>query len=189
MHHYTTYSDLQLFKLLNRGDDGAYAEIFERYGRVLINHAFRALGDEETAKDTVHDLMLHIWENKSNLKITGSLSAYLFTAVRNRVLNHLAHKKVEDRYAASFIDFTSGEYETFSEPAEENELNLLIQKEIEALPAKMREVFLMYRREELSYKDIANQLDITEHTARQQVYNAMKILKRKIGTLINFLLF
>ena len=63
----------------------------------------------------------------------------------------------------------------------EKELMSLLKNEIDRLPEKMREVFILHRTEELSYKDIAERLGISDKTAKQQVYNAVKILKTKIG--------
>ena len=70
----------------------------------------------------------------------------------------------------------------------EKELAALIEKEIEALPVKMRNVFILHKKEELTYKEIAAKLDITDKTAKQQVYNAVKILKLKISSFLGLFL-
>ena len=60
----------------------------------------------------------------------------------------------------------------------------IIEREVDALPEKMREIFLLSRDETRSYKEIGEQLDISEKTVRNQVYNALRLLKVKINFLL-----
>jgi len=65
----------------------------------------------------------------------------------------------------------------------------LIEKEIQALPSKMRQIFELSRKQYLSYKEIAEQLEISEHTVKSQVSNALRILKLKLGVSAGAILF
>jgi RNA polymerase sigma-70 factor (ECF subfamily) len=182
MTKYQEHSDLQLAALLKKGDRLAYTEIFERYWQLLIAHAYKLLADQDEANDVVQDVLTSLWEKKDLLNLTTSLSAYLYTATRNRIFNRKSHQKVVDRYADSMIAYMEGTHTDSDDLVQEKELTALIDKEIKALPEKMREVFILYKIEELNYQEIADRLGITDRTARQQVYNALKILRSKIDT-------
>ncbi|MNL17944.1 RNA polymerase sigma factor [compost metagenome] len=65
-----------------------------------------------------------------------------------------------------------------------NELTRLIDKEVSALPQKMKEIFEMSRNQELSHREIAAQLNISDHTVKKQINNAIKILRPKITSLL-----
>jgi len=177
---YQNFSDSDLIVLLIEGDRKAYAEIFERYSALLIAHAYRILANQEEAGDIVQDIMLSLWEKKAQINPSLPIGGYLYTAVRNRTFNAMAHKNVIGKYADSMIAYIEGSHINSDDQLREKELSALLEKEIAALPEKMREVFILYKIEELSYKEIAQRLGITDKTAKQQVYNAVKILKTKI---------
>jgi RNA polymerase sigma-70 factor (ECF subfamily) len=187
---YNKITDEELASLLVKGDRNAYAAIFERYSRILIAHAYKMLGDQDAAGDIVQDVMLNLWEKRLQINRNMSLSGYLYTAVRNRIFNVLSHRKVVGKYAESIISYMEGTHAHSDESLKEKELISLLKKEIDALPGKMKEVFVLYKMEDLNYREIALRLGITDKTAKQQVYNAVKILKTKIDiylTLFPFL--
>lgn len=72
--------------------------------------------------------------------------------------------------------------------ARENELRAYIEKEIQALPPKMRQIFEMSRKENLSYKEIAEKLDVSENNVSKQVNNALRVLRTKLGIVAYLLL-
>lgn len=182
---YREYADHILLNLLKEDDQLAYTEIFERYSRLLVNHAYKILGSQDEANDVVQEVLLSIWNKRYELAVTGSLSSYLYKATKNRILNHIAHEKVVSRYADSVSDFIENDYVFADSKLREKELEAIIAKEIALLPEKMREVFLLRKIEELSYDEIALQLNITDKTAKQQVYNSLKILREKLKSMVN----
>ena len=117
-----------------------------------------------------------------------NLSVYLYACIRNRVLNLLSHKEVENKYLSSIQRFTPQEDHSTDLAIREKELADLIQKEIDQLPPKMREVFLLSRKENLSHQEIAGQLSISEQTVAKQVTNALRILRLRLGSLFILLL-
>ncbi|WP_285011129.1 RNA polymerase sigma factor [Pedobacter faecalis] len=185
---YAKYTDGKLAALLQQGDAYAYTEIFERYKVLLYKHAYRLLGDEDEASDIISDLFLALWQKKGALNLKVSLSSYLYGAVRNRVFDLMTHQKVIARYLDSIGDFVKqGRYET-DESIRAKELAAIIEREIASLPPKMREVFELSRSGELSYREISEMLNISEGTVKQQVHNALKILRPKINSFLVFFL-
>ncbi len=181
---YSKYDDHILLNLLKEDNQSAYTEIFERYSKILVNHAYKMLGNQDEANDVVQEVFLSIWNKRQELTVTGSLSSYLYKATKNRILNLIAHEKVVSRYADSISNFIENNYVVADSTLREEELEALIAKEIDLLPEKMREVFLLRKVEELSYEEIALKLNITDKTAKQQVYNSLKILRRKLKSLL-----
>lgn len=182
MHEYQRFSDSELLTLIASDDDQAFAEVYHRYKGVLFLHARRMLGNDEEAKDVLQELFTTLWTKRNSINLTTSLSAYLYAAVRNRVFDMIAHRKIEEKYIASLAGFIEkGEYVT-DEQLLEQELKELIEKEIALLPPKMREVFELSRKQELSYKEIADQLHISDKTVKKQVNNALHILRGKLDT-------
>ncbi|WP_316825916.1 MULTISPECIES: RNA polymerase sigma-70 factor [Pedobacter] len=182
---YNNLTDRQLAEMLRDGDQQAYTEIFERYNKLLIKHAFHLLQSSDEAGDLVQDIFLILWQKRSGLVFKSSLSAYLYTAVRNRVFDLLSHQKVVARYTDAIGRFMEEGHSISDAGLRERELAELIEREIAALPRKMREVFLLSRKDELGYKEIGERLNISDQTAKLQVHNAIKILKLKIASYLH----
>lgn len=176
----TEYTDTALVALLTKGDQLAYAELFHRYKEILYRHAYNILGDMDDAQDIIQEVFIILWQKRDTLMIKGTLSAYLYKAVRNRVFNHLSHQNVVAKYSQSITSFFKEGRCTTDEYIREKELAGIIEREIDSLPPRMREVFILRREAELSYQDIAEKLNISDKTAKLQVAKAVKILRTKI---------
>jgi RNA polymerase sigma-70 factor (ECF subfamily) len=188
MHAYQSFTDQTLLTLLRQGDKDAYTVIYDRYKNLLYNHAYKKLGDPEEVKDVLQELFTNLWNKRVDIPVAMNLSGYLYAGIRNRILNLLSHKEVENKYLTSIQQYTQeGDYST-DLVIREKEMADLIQKQIDQLPPKMREVFLLSRKENLSHHEIAEQLSISEQTVAKQVTNALRILRVRLGSFFLLLL-
>lgn len=189
MANYKTISDRDLVSLLNASDHNAYTEIYNRYFRLIYIHACKKLQDKEQAKDVVHDVFAYLWFKRERISQVNDLAAYLFTATRNKIFDLFAHEKVEQKHYDALQSFYSknSAYPT-DQQARERDFKAYIDKQIANLPPKMRQVFELSRKDQLSYKEIAERLETTENNVSKQVNNAVRILRTKLGPLLFFLL-
>jgi len=181
---YKTCSDHELAALLTEGNGDAFAEIYNRYWALLYRHALRMTKDDELAKDVVQDVFVSLWDKANEIQCSFSLTSYLYSAVRNKVLNLYHKKKVRTNYLASLGEFIKDGENLTDHLLRERMLSVKIEQEISLLPKKMREVFEMSRKANISYKEIAGDLNISDKTVKKQVSNAIKILRLKLGTLM-----
>lgn len=182
---YGEHTDQELTALLKAGDAAAFSELFDRYNRLLFVHAFRIIGDEEQARDLVQDVFVALWDRHSELSTEGNLASFLYTTIRNKVFNAIEHRKVADKYLQSLKEaFARGEEKT-DHLLRSRQLEAIIEREIANLPEHLRKTFEL-RRKGLSHKEIAEQQDISEKTARNQVSKSLKILRTKLGLLAYF---
>ncbi len=179
---YATISDEELFDFVKSDDAGAFKEIYERhFGNLFIN-AYRKLQCKEEARDVVQDVFASIWDKRATIVLTTSLSAYLYVAVRNKILNILCHQKVASGYLESLANYADKASNQTDYLLRSNELNSMIEKEVAALPARMQEIFELSRKQYLSHREIATTLNLSEQTVKTQVNNALRILRSKLGT-------
>ncbi len=186
---YSTLQDQALFDLIKSEDKTAFKEVYERYFDVLYVHAYKRLHDKEEAQDVVQEIFTILWDKRESILLTTSLPAYLYTAVRNRILNIISHQQVASNYIQSlqhFIDQGSCQTDHL---ARENQLIAMIEKEIAALPPRMQEIFALSRKAYLSHREIAEELDLSEQTVKKQVNNALRILRTRLGLFLFILLF
>lgn len=175
-------SDEELLSQLKQGKRNAFNQIYERYYAVLYAHAYRKLQNKEEVRDILQNLFVYIWNNKENLNVNSSLSAYLYTSVRNRILNFIRDTKVRAQYATSLQEFAEKGENLVENQLQEKELIRIVEQEIAQLPPQMRLIFEMSRNLEMSHQEIANELNISSLTVRTQVRNALRILRVKLGT-------
>lgn len=182
MTNYATLSDFELIRLLQASDHGAYTEIYNRFFPLLFVHAFKKLGDKDQAKDIIQEIFTKLWIRREAPLTDVNLIGYLYTLLRNRILDFFDHQRVEINYVAQFKR-SSLFHNTPATDAlvREKELYKFINKEIDALSPRMRTIFLMSRIDEYSYKEIAQQLDTTENNISKQINSAVKIIKTRLG--------
>jgi len=186
MTNYNACDDNQLLNLLRSGDRMAYTEIYDRYALALLGHAYNKTHSREEAKDIVHEVFTVLWAKRIGLQI-DYLAGYLFRSVRNSILNQIAHEAVQEKFIRSMEQFAASN-DIPDHLVREKQLQAIIEREIAALSPKMREVFVLSRKEHLSHKEIAEQLGISEQTVSKHVTNALKILRVKLGVLAYILL-
>jgi RNA polymerase sigma-70 factor (ECF subfamily) len=185
MADYKTISDNELVSLLKESDHSAFNEIYHRYFTLIYVHAYKKLMDEDQAKDIIQELFTKLWFKRESLPEINNLAAYLISATRNKIFDLFAHEQVKQKHYDSLHDFLS------SSPVVSTDYNLrevqfkaYIDQQIAALPIKMRVIFEMSRKEELSYKEIAEQLNTSENNVSKQVNNALRLLKTKLGAVL-----
>ncbi|PTT02178.1 RNA polymerase sigma-70 factor [Pedobacter sp. HMWF019] len=184
------FSDAELAVLLAEGDALAYTEIYKRYSAVLCVFAYKRLDNREEARDLVHELFLALWRKRTDINITVTLSTYLFTAVRNRMLDLISHKQVSSRYIESFQNYClNTENYSADHLVRHNQLHALIEREIAALPPKMRQVFEFSRKSSYNRKEIAAELGLSEQTVKSHLQHAVKILKLKLGAILSIVMY
>lgn len=184
MDAYAELSDQQLTHLLKSGDHDAFTEIFNRYNSLLYVHAYHKLKDGDAAKDVVQDVLSAIWIKRDQLDAGNNLGGYLYTALRNKIFDLLARQEVSNKHLQSLQQFLNHGSVIADHLVREKQLAAIIEREIAALPPRMREVFVLSRKEHLTYKEIAERLAISEETVKDQVKKALKILRPRIGAMI-----
>ena len=177
-------TDNELIIKINKGDLRAFKELYLRYYIPLCIYAKQYTKTKELAEEVVQDLFLNIWEQKGQLRITVSLKAYLFTAIRNQCLNHLKHLQVVNGYNQYYTqllnnaqDYYTLSYESGDSILIANELEKSLMEAIDSLPEHCRKIFIKSRFDGLKHQDIADSLGITLYTVNKQISIALEKLR------------
>lgn len=173
-------SDQELLLSLKKGDRAAFAEIYERYWSLLLRHAIGMLRDEDKAQDAVQDIFQMLWEKSLDLTIHTSLSSFLYTSIRYRILDQLKRCKIEERFLSTLqTEIESGVTST-DDAIVEKEFARKIEEGLSKLPPKMRKVFELSRIHEYSYREISEELNLSDNTVKRQISNALKIMRESL---------
>lgn len=181
---------------MNEEFDITYKATFRKYHANLLFYATRIVGDEE-AEDVVQDVFVELWKRKDSIEIGEQIQAFLYRAVYTRALNVLKHRGVEDNYYTAMEEIARKRAE-FYQPdnnevirrIEDRELRNEIQRAINELPDKCREVFKLSYLHHMKNKEIADVLDVSLRTVEAHMYKALKFLRARLNHLcFLFLLF
>lgn len=137
--------------------------------------------DEQMAKDTVQQVFLKLWENQTNFNTIRNPKSYLFTAVKNQVLNDKRRTDVLQRLENEDVDAGY----TVDDALIGKDLKEQIQELVNALPPKRQYIFRLSREEDKSHKEIAELMDIALKTVENQIGKALKFLREKIYSIDN----
>ena len=158
------------------GDEDAFCELYAAYKNRLIYFAMRFLKSREYAEDIFQDAFT-IWESRRFINPNTSFSSYLYTIMRNRILNHLRELASEDRLKEQIlsqaIDYSN---ETNNEIIA-NDLQRLISHALEQLTSRQREIFEMSREKQMSHKEIAEALEISVNTVQEHISSSLRSLR------------
>jgi RNA polymerase sigma-70 factor, ECF subfamily len=173
--------DLYWQKIQN-GDEIALEKVYKTAFRSLVYYASEITGQFQLAEEVVQDVLLKIWQNRSELSIKGSFKAYLFQSVHNHALNAIRQQRTK-KESVNLVSsemtwkFISDNYkidDNLIDRIFSDETELLIEQIIKELPEQCRKVFLMSRSESLKNEEIATQLGLSENTVKTHIYRALQ---------------
>ena len=139
-------------------------------------------------KDLVQDVFTWLWDNSKDYNIKTTLSGYLYKTVLNKVFDIFKHNEIISKYVDSGDYYINIENAQTDYLIREKDIALLVEQEIASMPHRMREIFELKHKQFYTTKEIAGQLEISEHTVSTQLKRALKHLRIRLGTYI-YLLF
>jgi len=183
---YISLTDLQLIGLLKKDDELAFAEIYKRYAGALTGFAASKLFDLEDARDIIHDLFVKLWENKNQLQVDRDLKAYLFTMIRYSVIDKIRKNITRKEYAVMVQSLSDLHAATIEQQIAVKELQQNIQKSLNELSPRVKEIYLLSREQNRSIPEIATQLQLSEQTVKNQLSTALKHLRQSLAVISAF---
>jgi RNA polymerase sigma-70 factor (family 1) len=173
------YSDYELVKLIREKDDKqAFQLLYDKYWDQLFAAAILKIHDEEEVNDIVQNLFVTVWIKRKELNINDNVDAYLFRALKNRIINFFKKKYLTADKLDQFSKNSAVKADSVAESMfTYKEVELIISKEVESMPDKMRQVFLLSRDEQMSSKRISEILSLSDQTVRNQISKAIKRIK------------
>ncbi len=170
---------------LAAGDAEAFKHLFDTYFDRLYRYAYRYLQSAEESQDLVHDVFLQIWRQRRRTGLEQDLRAYLYATTRNQALNRLKHRKVEHRFlerraAAIAANEGSGPPPTPEQEMDEVERAAALQRAIDTLPRRQREVLQLRWQNQLSYAEVAALLQISPKTVAVHLTRAFEHLRHAL---------
>tara|TARA_B100000214_G_scaffold286811_1_gene216444 strand:+ start:7906 stop:8451 length:546 start_codon:yes stop_codon:yes gene_type:complete len=170
-----------LLQKIKKSDKAAFHKIFSNYYDALYRSVVYRLKDSDLAEDITQETFLRVWKSRNSLKPEKSFFSLISRISTNLCYDYFRHLEVRNRHKEKLPDYGKSHYD---DPEKLNQANILqdeIQKIVnEKLPAKCRNIFILSRLEGKSNPEIAKILDLSIRTVENQIYRALKILKKNL---------
>lgn len=175
-------------KEIRNGDKRSFKKLFETYYLPLLQFAYRYVNCRTVAEGVVQDVFLWVWENRRSWEVQGKLKTYLFRAVKHQAIDYLRHERTRDKYQQQFSE-TQVQSVSPETPAENEKSAFMkaVQELIEELPQRPRMVYKLSRLEGLTYREIAEVLDISPKTVESHISRALDYLRTNLTICLSIL--
>jgi RNA polymerase sigma-70 factor (ECF subfamily) len=170
-------------KKIREGHEQAFEQLFKEYYFKLSRFVWRYVESKAIAEEIVQAVFADIWEDRAEWGPENTKS-YLFSAVKNRAISHLRHQQVRIKYDSQWRDDEEHTTIEIDDKAREKRLQKAIKAEIEALPARSKMTFKLHRYDGLTYKEIAEVMDVSVKTVESQMTRTLKRLRKRLSYLL-----
>lgn len=183
----TTTSDEQIVERALTGDADAFGEIVQRWERKIFALTFGMLGREDDARDATQETFLAAFRNLRAFRGDAKVSSWLHRIAVNQCITRQRRAKV--RGETSLDDEEEKHASNLSTPlhysparvAEAQETTLAVRRAVNSLPIELRQVVVMKEFEELTFKEIAEVLELPVSTVKSRLYTALRQLEMRLN--------
>jgi RNA polymerase sigma-70 factor (ECF subfamily) len=172
--------DTDLLEMIQTNDQHAFNLLYKKYWQPLLHFAGQFLDDTDTCEEIVQDLFVHLHVRSSPIKIRSSVSSYLYTAMRNRIFNHVRNRALYKKHVQMAVSAEAGMHNNVEQFMNLTELRGEIARSLNRMPAKYREVYLLYDEHHYTVKKIAAILNRPVDTVEKQLRKALSLLRNHL---------
>lgn len=175
----------EAFDQLATGDTAAFKHLLARYQGNILGLALAYLKNHHQAQDIVQEVFMVMWERRNDLGSMENPEGFLFTVARNKIISELRKKQPDEIDGLEQLSADPGI--RADRRYEDVQLYQLLQSAVEKLPQQQKKVFLLAKREELSYDEIAARLGISRETVKVHMVKALAYLRTYLRRLNSML--
>lgn len=172
------HTDPDLFKRVSLGDEAAFREVFEWYKSKLYFFVLHIVSQESVAEELVQEIFLRLWVSRAVLGGVSNPDSYLFVIAKNRALDYIRQAARERSMKKGLTRTMPLDEFTTEEDIDLNESKRLIEAAINKLPRQQARVFRLSKEQGLKRSEIAQALNISEHTVKKHLGEAIRFIKK-----------
>jgi len=170
-------SEIELVSGLKQGDKKAFQLLFDQYAKRIFIFAKGYLKSNEEAEEVVQDVFIKVWSVRESINTELSFKSYLFKITFNRIRELFNKQSRDNYYKHEILDYAVEFDNRTEERIDYKSLLDLVEKLIDQLPPRQREIILMSKKRGIPTKEIAEQLEISPRTVEKHLAEALKQLK------------
>ncbi|WP_158499947.1 RNA polymerase sigma-70 factor [Sphingobacterium paucimobilis] len=164
---------------LQNSEEEVMWRIFDTYWESLFLTSFNIVKNRSSAEDIVQETLITIWDKRLELAIQHSLKAYLFSVVRYASYKEWRRIFIEKGETIDQLEIAVSE--SLIDNLIYKDLRAQINKVVESLPIRCKEVYILSREKQLSHKEISQLMNISTKTVENQLTKALRILRKSLA--------
>ena len=181
--------DFELISRIKEGDESAFRIVFDLYSSKLYAFSYRFLKEKEPCQEVVQEVFLNLWINRAKLDTQYPIAPYLYTITRRLTLNVLRHVATsQSAMDKMWLNVKKVSNETEEEVFSED-LSRFTEQVLSKMPKQQQLIFRMSRHQELSYDEIAEELNLSRNTVKNHLVAALKTLRTQLNKAFSILFF
>jgi RNA polymerase sigma-70 factor (ECF subfamily) len=177
--------------LYSTGSKMTFDDMYQENADMVLNLAFRMTGKQEVARDLTQDIFIKVYEKSDSFREQSKISTWIYRIAMNHILNYVKREK-----RISFFDFMEQDTKAMREETgtywdqnlptqpdkklEEREKEIIVRHFVDQLAPKYKVPFLLFRYEDMSYQEIADQLKLSMSAVESRIFRAKKRLAEKL---------
>ncbi|MEN3323196.1 RNA polymerase sigma-70 factor [Mariniflexile soesokkakense] len=179
---------MQLIEALKLGDSKAYTFLMDTYHHKLCVYVFGLVHDQDAAEDIVQNVFIRIWKKRERLNPDFEISSFLYKSVYNEFIDYYRKQKSVFPLENKYISALSASVEDEDEQSLERVIKL-VKLEIQNLPPKCKEIFLLSKQEGLTNIEIAEYKNVSIKSVEAHITKAFSLLRKAVGGKVSCVLF
>lgn len=173
---------------LKQGNKKSFEELFLKTYASLCEYSMSITSSKEAAEGAVQDVFAALWQKKEQLDDDVNIKAYLFRSVKNRSLDIVQYEQIRKKHQTEVVDMYRQYSEEDGDATPSATLIKRVHEEVEKLPEKSKVVYLLHRRDGLTYTEIALVLDISVKAVEARMSKALELLRHRLSRVVDLYL-
>jgi len=173
-------NEKDLITRLNESDRDAFAQLYQLYSGRVLGYLIRLVKSDLYAAELLQDAFIKLWNNRENIDPNRSFRSYLFRIAENNVYDFFRKAARDKELQAAIIENTRELYQHVEESLFTKENEQILQKAINLLPPKRRQVFQLIKIEERSYDEVSALLNVSVSTINDHIVKATKSIRENL---------
>ena len=179
-------SDIDIIKGIREGKVSAFRDLYARYSNLIYRNILVRVKSSFDADDIFQDFFIQVWEKKDSFQVSSSVKGYLLIWLRNHILNSIKQEQIRDKYQDIYASDEEDDYTWVKIVAKDLDEN--IRRIVEGFPPRLQCVYMLRQEQNLSIKEIAEKLAVSEQTVKNQLGDITRRLRCEVSRK-NFLFF
>lgn len=180
--------DIQIAEGISQGNKLAFEMLYKYYYKKLCSYSYSIVKDMSVAEEIVQNFIYKLWESRKTIDAPDRLRFYLFRAIYNNSLQYKLSNKRFDEFEALEENHSVTD-QTIQQNIETEELKTAISDAINKMPKQTREIFTLSRKQNYTYKEIANHTNLSVKSVEYHISKAMRFMERELKGFLSILLF
>lgn len=171
-------SDVEIINAVKKGSVLAFHELYSRYADIVYRNILARVNSTFDADDIFQEFFIQVWEKRSTIQTPSSVKGYLLIWLRNHILNTIKQEQIRGKYQNKCVPDELDDYtwiKIVSKDLDEN-----IRQIVKKFPPRLQSVYMLRQEQNLSIKEIAEKLSVSEQTVKNQLGDIMKRLKNEV---------